>query len=58
VLCKYHQDLFQNVEKKYIYIYRIGTCKQGKGEAIPLLAWTDPEGSRRLRLPDFKIIGI
>jgi len=27
------------------------------GKAIPLQAWTDPEGSRRLRLPDFKTIG-
>jgi len=26
-------------------------------KAIPLQAWTGPEGSRRLRLPDFKIIG-
>jgi hypothetical protein len=26
---------------------------KGKGKAIPLQAWTDPEGSRRLRLPDF-----
>jgi len=29
----------------------------GKGKAIPLQAWTRPEGSRRLRLPDFKTIG-
>jgi len=28
-----------------------------KGKAIPLQAWTDPEGSRRLRLLDFKTIG-
>jgi len=28
------------------------TCK--KGRAIPLQAWRGPEGSRRLRLPDFK----
>jgi len=28
-----------------------------KGKAIPLQAWTSPEGSRRLRLPDFKTIG-
>jgi hypothetical protein len=27
------------------------------GKAIPLQAWTGPEGSRRLRLPDFKTIG-
>jgi hypothetical protein len=25
-----------------------------KGKAIPLQAWTDPEGSRRLKLPDLK----
>jgi hypothetical protein len=25
-----------------------------KGKAIPLQAWTGPEGSRRLRIPDFK----
>jgi len=28
-----------------------------KGKAVPLQAWTDPEGSRRLRLPAFKTIG-
>jgi hypothetical protein len=28
-----------------------------KGNAIPLQAWTGPEGSRSLRLPDFKTIG-
>jgi hypothetical protein len=28
-----------------------------KGKAIPLQAWTGPEGSRMLRLPDFKKIG-
>ena len=28
-----------------------------KGKAIPLQAWTGPEGSSRLRLPDFKTIG-
>jgi hypothetical protein len=28
-----------------------------KGKAIPLQAWTGPEGSRRLRVPDFKTIG-
>jgi hypothetical protein len=26
-------------------------------KAIPLQAWTGPEGFRRLRLPDFKTIG-
>jgi hypothetical protein len=28
-----------------------------KGKAIPLHAWTDPEGSRRLRFQDFKTFG-
>ena len=28
-----------------------------KGKAIPLQAWTGPEGSSRLRFPDFKTIG-
>jgi hypothetical protein len=31
--------------------------KYGKGKAILLQAWTGPEGSRRLRLPDFKTVG-
>ena len=25
----------------------------GKGKAVPLQAWTGPEGSRKLRFPDF-----
>jgi hypothetical protein len=29
---------------------------KGKGKAIPLQAWTGPEGSRRLKLPDYKTI--
>jgi len=28
-----------------------------KGKAISIQAWTGPEGSRKLRLPDFKTIG-
>jgi hypothetical protein len=28
-----------------------------KGKAIPLQFWAGPEGSRRLKLPDFKKIG-
>jgi len=30
---------------------------KGKGEAIPLQAWTGPEGSRGLSFPDFMAIG-
>ena len=35
----------------------IGGINPGKGKAIPLQAVTGPEGSRRLRFPDFKTIG-
>jgi len=31
--------------------------KVSKGKAIPLQAWTGPECSMCLRLPDFKTIG-
>ena len=27
--------------------------KKGKGKAVPLQAWTGPEGSRKLRFPDY-----
>jgi hypothetical protein len=27
--------------------------KLGKGEVVPLQAWCGPEGSRKLRFPDF-----
>jgi len=30
---------------------------KSKGETIPVLVWTGPEGSRRLRLPDFVTAG-
>ena len=26
---------------------------KGNGKAVPLQAWTGPEGSRKLRLPDY-----
>jgi len=29
----------------------------GKGKAIPIQAWTGPEGSRRMKYPDFKTYG-
>ena len=32
--------------------------RKGKGKALLVQAWTSPEGSRSLRLPDFKKIFI
>ena len=28
-------------------------ASEGKGKAVPLQAWSGPEGSRKLRLPDY-----
>jgi len=47
----------------YLYLYiKSNSCTicvfvNIKGKAIPLQAWTGPEGSRRLRFPDFRTIG-
>jgi hypothetical protein len=40
-----------------IAVYACKGKGKGKGKAIPLQAWTGPEGSRRLRFPDVKTIG-
>ena len=36
---------------------RVQADKEVKGKANPLQAWTGPEGSRRLTLPDIKTVG-
>jgi hypothetical protein len=36
----------------YIKYTKIGKGK-GKGKPVPLQAWSGPEGSRKLRSPDF-----
>jgi len=40
---------------RYQIFYKVK--KKKKKKAIPLQAWTGPEDSRKLRLPDFKRIG-
>jgi hypothetical protein len=52
-----------------VFYYETSTPQNGKthqyyakkvlkiGKAIPLQAWTGPEGSGKLRFPDFKTIG-
>jgi hypothetical protein len=47
--------MMQNIRTVVSVAYRVERSKKGK--AIPLQAWTGPEGSKRLRLPDFKTIG-
>jgi hypothetical protein len=48
-----HQTRFPLKERKTEHVIKMG---KGKGKAIPLQVWTGPEGSRRLRLPDFMTI--
>ena len=40
----------------FIFVYIICHVKQ-KCKALPFQAWTGPESSRRLKLPDCKTIG-
>jgi hypothetical protein len=39
-----------------VLLANVGVDIRIKAKAIQLQAWTGPEGSRRLRLPDFKIV--
>jgi hypothetical protein len=36
-----------------IFTVAEGYGGKGQGKAVPLQVWTGPQGSRRLRLPDF-----
>jgi len=57
----FYLPLFNSETKKKLFFGRKilgeGVIPQPqKQKAIPLQAWTGPEGPRRLRLPDFKTI--
>jgi hypothetical protein len=54
-LKNYYLD--QGFSKYFAYLSHNTRHAYAPVEAIPLQAWTGPEGSRRLRLTDFKIIG-
>ena len=46
--------LATSVDVKYEWCYKSHPpIRPYKGKAVPLQAWTGPEGSRKLRLPDF-----
>jgi len=38
---------------KHEHLQTTSDYTQVKGKAVPLQAWSDPEGSRKLRFPDF-----
>jgi hypothetical protein len=48
--CDFIHKYFELYKEQQMYV-------KGKCKTIPLQAWTGPESSRRLRLPDFKTIG-
>jgi len=54
IISSYPETLMQS---KSFSLNIISIKGKGKGQAIPLQAWTGPECFRRLRLPDFKTIG-
>jgi len=41
----------------FLQLYSTAYKNEREVKAIPLQAWTGPEGSRRLRLLDFNIVG-
>jgi hypothetical protein len=47
---------FSNVSDEVIHVFSLSFSMKVK-KGIPLQAWTGPEGSSRLRLPDFKTVG-
>ena len=60
VLARSLEEIILSVKLRYVLVIipnYIQVQHIIKGKAIPLQAWTGPEGSRRLRLQDFKTIG-
>ena len=56
--CVRFVNLHSTGYKGYLSLgYDSMNLKKVKGKAIPLQARTGPEGSKRLRLPDFKTVG-
>jgi hypothetical protein len=48
---------FFSTQYIFTFWYSFRALKSTKFETIPLEAWTGPEGSSRLKLPDIKEIG-
>jgi hypothetical protein len=53
---RYIQDLYM-LQSATVVQRKLSVIIQTIGKAIPLQARTGPEGTRRLRLPDFKTFG-
>jgi len=50
---KYVSNIPGKHEVKERYRKQPHILRKGKGKAVPLQSWTGPEGSRKLRFPDF-----
>jgi hypothetical protein len=48
--CLFHNFIF-------FHSYNMFFVDHVKGKVIPLQAWTGPDGSKRLRIQDFKTVG-
>ena len=46
-----HTDGMSKIKTQLLVSFKL------QGKEIPLQTWTSPEGSRRLRLPDFETVG-
>ena len=56
IFCQVRTGILKTILGTFSFILlKERNVKCSKGKAIPLQAWTGPEGSRRLRFPDFKI---
>ena len=49
--------IYRDTNKYFTAVYKNAKTGGHTAKATPLQAGTGPEGSRRLRLPDFKTIG-
>jgi len=48
-----NNNSISNYNKSSVTIGSGGSSSSSKGKALPLQAWGGPEGSRKLRFPDF-----
>jgi hypothetical protein len=48
-------NIFKTLLLSKLYVILVIFCLKlrGKGKAVPLQAWSDPEASRKLRFPDY-----
>jgi hypothetical protein len=49
--------IYTNSKFDISFHHKISIPRIAKVKSIPLQAWTGPQGSRRVRFPDFKTIG-